>query len=187
MSTASSTRILVGDVCDDDGRVVKPELIGGASIVPSKPVIFFLGDLRVGVEPPDLDCSSFGVLSRSLLGELGSLLRGRPRPRLIRSSPCGLFGGSECLRPVAVALRVDVGWEDEATTISSSSSSCRGIRSLGIVKGLKKSVMFLLFFLDIFARHEARYGSGWESAGAREVEMNIELKPQYLELTCDDW
>jgi len=96
---------------------------------------------------------------RSLLGDVGSSLRGRPRPRFTKGIPlcccCCLRGDAEaCLFTGEYDLsRVLARDELEATTTISSSSSCRGIWVLGIVKGAKKSVMLLDFF-DMATRHQ---------------------------------
>lgn len=89
MTTASRVRSLVGEVCDGDGTVVSPELIGGASsFISPKSELFFLSDLCAGVKPPALERSTLDCLCRGLLGELGLLFRGRPGPRLLEGSPC---------------------------------------------------------------------------------------------------
>jgi hypothetical protein len=89
---------------------------------------------------------------RSLLGDVGSSLRGRPRPRFTGGVPlrcccclrgdcraCSFTGSCDLSR---VFARDEL---EEATTISSS-SSCRGMWFLGMVKGAKKSVILLDFF-----------------------------------------
>jgi hypothetical protein len=118
----------------------------------------FLGDRRVGVEFPECSSSRNCVSMRSLLGEVGSSLRGRPRPRFTGEIPlrcCSclrgdcevcLFTGEGDLSRVFARDGLE-----EATTISSS-SSCRGMWFFGMVKGVKKSVMLLCFF-DMVARH----------------------------------
>jgi hypothetical protein len=95
---------------------------------------------------------------RSLLGDVGSSLRGRPRPRFTGGIPlrcCNCLRGDceVCLFTGECDLsRVFARDElEEATTISSS-SCCRGMWFLGIVKGVKKSVIVLGFF-DMVARH----------------------------------
>lgn len=148
-------------VCTD----VKPELSGGISCSPSIPAMCFLGDFLVGVEAPDPSRSNDSVSCLILLGEAKLSLRGRPRPRF---GVGALFVG--CTRGAGegrkgcfftgerVGSRVFARDELEEATIISSSSSCRGMRFLGIVNGLglKKSVMFLEF-LDMVACHKARY------------------------------
>lgn len=97
---------------------------------------------------------------RSLLGDIGSSLRGRPRPRFTGDIPlrcCCLRGDCEaCLFTGGSDLsRVLARDELEAATTISSSSSCRGICVLGIMNpfGAKNSVMLLAFF-DMVAHHQ---------------------------------
>jgi len=119
----------------------------------------FLGDFRVGVEFPECSFSGSCVSMRSLLGDIGSFLRGRPRPRFTGEIPLrcccclrgdcevGPFTGSCDLSRVFARDELE-----EATTISSS-SSCRGMWFLGMIKGAKKSVIDLDFFDMVVARH----------------------------------
>jgi hypothetical protein len=149
ISTASTVRDLVGVDLREDLTEVRPELSGGASCNPSMPAICFLGDRRVGVEFPDVSCSSIGVSNRNLLGEAEISLRGRPRPRftVLVSFWCSFCGdtGARRFAGDSVLSRVFARDELEEATMISSSSSCRGMRFFGIVNGLvlKKSVMTL--------------------------------------------
>jgi hypothetical protein len=127
ISTASTTRTLVGVDFKDDRTGVRPELSGGIFCASSISAKCFLGDFRVGVECPDSSISSSGVCSRNLLGEVEMSLRGRPRPRFTVLTPfCDLFPGDACAEPFAgdsVLSRVLARDELEDATIISSSSS----------------------------------------------------------------
>lgn len=164
ISTALRCRTLVGVVFRGDCTEVKPELSGGASCSPSIAAMCLLGDLRVGVGVEVLDPfrSSGSVFIWSLLGEIVASLRGRPRPRFGLEVSFGVCSRSEgdgrddsFFTGERVRSSVLARDEVEEATIISSSSSCRGMRFLGIVNGLKKSVIFLELF-DMVARPEAR-------------------------------
>lgn len=132
-STAWSRLIVVGGDCCEERSEAKPLEAGLLSAVP---FACFRGDRRGGVALPDLACED-----RIGAGLAVSFFRGRPG-RLL-----GDGASSRCLLLPLLRCVVGTFRGEQATTISSPSSV--GLRLLGTVKGLKKSLMFLPCFAGI--------------------------------------